>query len=150
MDAKEFLASVVPWDTDGFVTIHWRRPGNDKWPGRSCRTLADALAVVDEILTSNADADIFFCLSSQSDSTGKRSRAKAIGVGALWMDIDVKPDKPESYSTLEEAIKHLYYFCALLEIPDPSVVIKTGGGIHAYWYSDRTLTVDEWQPTPTH
>ena len=147
MDAKEFLASVVPWDIEGgYVTIHWRRPGNNKWPGRSCRTLEDALAVVDEILKSAADADIFFCLSSQSDSTGKRSRANALGVSALWVDIDVKPDKPECYSTLEEALKQLYYFCALLEIPDPSVVIKSGGGIHAYWYSDHTLMVDEWQP----
>jgi hypothetical protein len=148
VDAREFLASVVPWSEDegSYVTIHWRRPGNKKWPGRSCRTLEDALAVVDEILAANVDADIFFCLSSQKDSTGKRSRANAIGVRALWMDIDVKPDNPDTYNDVPDALLNLLYFCQLVEIPEPSIVIATGGGIHAYWYSDRTLTVDEWQP----
>jgi hypothetical protein len=143
VNAKEFLASVVPWDTDGYVTIHWRRPGNDKWPGRSCRTLEDALKVVGEILNSDADADIFFCLSSQSDSTGHRARANAVGVAALWMDIDIKPD---TYADVSDAIAALMLFCKLVEIPEPSVLIATGGGLHAYWYSDRTLMANEWQP----
>jgi hypothetical protein len=143
VDAREFLASVVPWDIEGgYVTIHWRRPGG-KWPGRSCRTLEDALAVVSEITDSAADTDIFFCLSSQSDNTGKRSRINALGVSALWMDIDIKPD---TYADIADAIADLLHFCRLVEIPEPSIIISTGGGIHAYWYSDRTLTVDEWQP----
>ena len=143
MDAREFLASVVPWDSGGYVTVHWRRPGNDKWPGRSCQTLDDALKVVDEILESEAAADIFFCLSTQREDSGKRSRANALALQSVWMDIDIKPD---GYGTLAEALSALLQFCALLEIPDPSIIVSTGGGLHAYWLSDRMLSVDEWQP----
>ena len=143
MDARKFLTSVVPWDTEGYITIHWRRPGNPKWPGRSCRTLDDALKIVDEILQSEANADIFFCCSSQKENSGKRSRANALALQSVWMDIDVKPG---AYDSVEEAVTHLLNFCKLVEIPFPSIIIETGGGIHAYWYSDRTLTVDEWQP----
>lgn len=143
MNAKEFLASVVPWDTDGYVTIHWRRPGLKNWPGRSCRTLDDAIAVVNEILDSAAGADIYFCLSSQNNDSGHRARHTALGVAALWMDIDIKPD---TYASREDALAALMYFCRLVEIPEPSVLISTGGGLHAYWYSDRTLTTNEWQP----
>src|SRR6478752_6586199 len=32
------------------------------------------------------------------------------------------------------------------QIPEPSLIVDSGGGLHVYWLSDRILSVDEWQP----
>src|SRR5262245_48548103 len=148
MDARQFLASVVPWpsdeDPDGYIVINWQRPDR-KWPGRSCRTVDDALTVVADAMAPQRN-NIFFCLSCQTENKGTRSKANALSVRALWMDMDVDPNNPEKYPSIEEAIADLFYFCQLLEIPRPSWVVASGGGVHAYWVSVDILTVEEWQP----
>ena len=47
---------------------------------------------------------------------------------------------------MSEALAALYNFCINHGIPKPSLIVRTGGGLHVYWLSDRVLTVDEWQP----
>jgi Domain of unknown function (DUF927) len=90
--------------------------------------------------------DIFFCLSCQRENGGARSKINAKSVRALWMDMDVDPNNPEKYPSIEEALADLFYFCQLLEIPPPSAVVSSGSGVHAYWISIDILTVDEWLP----
>jgi Domain of unknown function (DUF927) len=147
VDVRQFLASVVPWpsdaDPEGYVTINWQRPDR-KWPGRSCRTIEDALKIIAEIGTQ--PNNVFFCLSCQRENGGKRSKENAKSVRSLWVDLDVDPDDPNKYPSVAEAIADLFTFCLLLEIPRPSVVVLSGGGVHAYWISDVVLTVDEWLP----
>ena len=97
-------------------------------------------------LKAGAPANIYFCLSRQKLNRGHRDRKNALALQALWFDIDVDPKNPKKYRTISEAIAALFRFCAALGLPRPAFIIVTGGGIHAYWLSDRSLTVDEWQP----
>ena len=144
MDTRGFLAAVVPWDSGGYVTVNWQRP-DGIWPGRSCQSVEAALRIIDDI--KRGPNNVFFCLSTQRVNSGKRSRANAMALRSLFMDIDIDPndDTGKKYKSLEEAVAQLLYFCQLVEIPPPSIIIFTGGGIHVYWYSNRTLPVDEWQ-----
>lgn len=143
MDTKGFLQAVVPWDGH-YITIHWHRKGSKGLPGRSCQTIDDALqAVADATVT---EQDVYFCLSSQRLNSGKRGRTNAVGVSSAWMDVDIDPDDDSKYSTVEEALAAVFGFCTLLGIPRPSIIVKSGGGIHVYWLSDRVLTVEDWQP----
>lgn len=143
MDQKKFLASVVSWDTGGYVNITWQRLG--RWSSRFCQTVDDALRLANELAT--GPNNVFFCLSTQSITHGFRKGIYALMLGAVWVDMDVKPDKPEThYVSVEEAIVDLLLFCKRVKIPYPSIIVLTGGGIHAYWLSHRPLTVDEWKP----
>jgi len=141
---RDFLLAVVPWPAtkaDGFITIHWHRPGMD-FLGRSCRTIDEAL----QIITQLNGFDVYFCLSRQRDGRGKRSHANATGMQAIWTDADVDPDNPKCYASHEEAINAILDFCRQQQIPEPSLIVDSGGGLHVYWLSDRILSVDEWQP----
>jgi hypothetical protein len=143
VDARAFLLAVVPW-IEGYATIH-RHRAKKKFFGRSCRTIEDALGVVDEFKRLHED-NIYFCLSRQERNGGQRSREHATALYCVWFDVDIDPNDPTKYSTLAEAVASVLYFCQLVGIPEPSIIVITGGGIHCYWLSDRVLTVEEWQP----
>jgi hypothetical protein len=145
VDVRRFISSVVAWDSGGYVTVHWYRRDHEKWFGRSHRTIDDVLGTVAD-LESKELFDVYFCLSTQSENRGTRSRKNAKALRAVWADLDVDPDDPKKYPSVRAAFEALINFCRLLEIPLPSFVVKSGGGLHAYWASDRDLTVEEWQP----
>jgi len=144
MDVKRFLATVVAWESGGYITVHWYRSSEHRWFGRSHRTIDDVFVTVDDLKTK--PYDVYFCLSTQTENRGSRSRKNAKALRAAWMDFDVGADDPKKYPSVQAAFKALIEFCQLLEIPFPSFVVRSGGGLHAYWCSDRDLTVAEWQP----
>jgi hypothetical protein len=96
--------------------------------------------------------DIYYCLSSQAKTgpaingipTAVRNAQNADDVKALWLDVDVKPEK--GYATVDDAIAALGDFRARANLPPFSAIVLSGGGIHAYWISDVPLPVDEWRP----
>jgi hypothetical protein len=142
LSLKRFFELVVPWDVGGYLSIHWLLPGG--MPGRSCRTVDDALNTVAEL--ARGKVNIYFCLSRQKLNAGHRDRDNALALCSVWMDLDIDPDNPKKYATIEEALANLFLFCDQLGIPRPSILVASGHGLHAYWLSDRTLTVEEWQP----
>jgi Domain of unknown function (DUF927) len=145
MDIRGFLSTVIAWDSGGYVTVHWYSRDHRKWFGRSHRTLEDVVTTVTDLEAKDL-YDVYFCLSTQSENRGTRSRRNALALRALWFDLDVDPDNPKKYPSARAAFDELVNFCKLLEIPLPSCVVKSGGGLHVYWPSDRDLTVEEWQP----
>jgi hypothetical protein len=56
-------------------------------------------------------------------------------LGCLWVDIDVGPDK--SY----KSVSHVLRFLRKFEVK-PTIVVKSGYGIHAYWCLEDSRTVD--------
>jgi hypothetical protein len=144
VDIRRFLTAVIAWESGGYVTVHWYRKDHQRWYGRSHQTIDDVFTTVEDLESKN-QFDIYFCLSTQSENRGTRSRKNAKALRSLFADMDVDPDNPKKYPTLRAAFDALINFCRLLEIPLPSYVVKSGGGLHAYWVSDRDLLVDEWQ-----
>lgn len=61
---------------------------------------------------------------------------------SLWLDVD----STKQGKTVQESLKELLTFVATAKLPKPNVIVKTGGGLHAYWTFDEELTLAEWQP----
>lgn len=158
---KEFIARVVPWpgaNTPGVVNTHWRAKnsttGNFYWSGRPHNTVDSFVSLVSWVnQRQNFIQDVYFCLSLQS-KTGKYTRGKpgvarsadnAVALKAIWLDIDVK-DPPKGYATRDEALRSLDLFIKSAELPFPTAIVGSGGGLHVYWISKDALDPEAWQP----
>jgi Family of unknown function (DUF5906) len=143
-DVADFLSRVVPWPADnggsGFINVHWLR--DKKFSGRCVRDVDDMIAAAAEAV--NRKAEAYFCLSRQAQNAGTRTAKNALELKSIWLDIDVK-DKDDHYETLQEALDALRAFISRYALPLTSAVVRSGGGIHAYWISDRPLLVEEWR-----
>jgi len=165
--AQEYLAKVLPWPQDGddpaYINIHWSQDklnqyGKPFWSGRAVRSVKEATSTVQWALSLADVKDIYVCMSSQREATPKtskaghgyllpvRSQANAVAFKSLFMDLDAKGKDKDSYDTLAEALTAFTDFIAVVGLPNPNVIVKTGGGFHVYWTLDRALSRDEWQP----
>jgi hypothetical protein len=158
---KDFLSRVVPWpseQSDGYVNLHWRSLDNrDKtksfWGGKPVKDVDSFMGTAAWALQRENIKDIYFCTSLQAKA-GKntkgglkvmRSKELVVSLKAIWLDVDVK-EPPKGYATLEDAIEAIGKFIKDAELPPPSALVATGGGVHVYWISNKPLQLHEWQP----
>jgi hypothetical protein len=160
--AREYLPRVVPWPQDGetfLLNLHWTvdAPERDKpiWTGRAVRSVEEAIKTLKWALSLPNVRDIYFCQSAQSTATEKvsakghkyllpiRNQSTAVALKSIFLDIDVKGD---GYDTLEAGVIALEKFRADSKMPRPTMIVKSGGGLHVYWVMMRALTVSEWTP----
>ena len=97
--------------------------------------------------------DLYYCLSSQvkagktvGDRTwAQRNADNVAAFKAVWLDIDgYKAEK--GYGSLSDALTALKKFCQAAALPVPNALVCSGGGWHAYWISNRSLSEAEWRP----
>lgn len=172
--ARTYLARVLPWPQEGeppaFCNIHWTflpqdgNPRKDKtgklllpWHGRACRTVDEAIKQLEYLLGKETTRDVYACMSTQrtaDERTGRnnfkysvatREASNAVALKALFIDIDLKGGL-NGYDTQEELVTSLGNFLVATSLPQPSLVVSSGGGYHVYWTLDRALTPDEWLP----
>jgi len=96
---------------------------------------------------SAAGAECFFACG-EFETPGSRKADNAAGACAFWVDIDCGDDKADDgkgYRNLVEARDALAAFCQATELPAPTHVVESGGGIHAYWALDGFIPVDPWK-----
>jgi hypothetical protein len=159
-EITQFLARVQSWPKNpkddgasGYINVHWMvpRPGDKPWMrGGPVRTIVDFQKLVRWVLAQPDTSDIYFCTSLQrtakKNAGGRlkavRSKENALAFKAVWLDIDIRP---KGYATVQEAFDALFEFIARYHLPPPSAIITSGGGVHVYWISDRSLSVDEWR-----
>ena len=60
---------------------------------------------------------------------------------SFWLDIDYKLGTGEK----SEAIKAVKGWCATYGIPEPNLIVETGGGLHVYWVLDVELGAADWR-----
>jgi hypothetical protein len=162
--ARHYLAKVIPWPKteEAYVNLHWSevKPGADRpiWSGRACRTLDDAVRALTWIRALPGKREIYVCLSSQrlaEDKTSRngnkyraaiRGQYNVVALKSIFLDIDVEGIDNNSYANLGEAADALAKFIKDTSIPKPTVIVRSGGGLHVYWTMVRALTRDEWQP----
>jgi hypothetical protein len=147
-----FLSRVVPWPEGpdaGFINLHTHLPGG-RFNGVAVQTVDAFLREVEKARDLNEN--IYFCLSQQSKarSTGNghleaiRNAMGATALRAIWIDLDVGPDKP--YKTTEQALAELTRFLRETGLPKPSAMVASGsGGFHVYWFSKTPLIAGVWR-----
>lgn len=169
---RDFIARVLPWPVEdppghftGYVNIHWTVPGKGAakqfWNGQPVQTLNGFFNALTKIRAKKTTRDLYYCLSVQSDKAVKtkdgrpfdvavRSAENARALRSIWLDLDVSSSASKTgkveYVSLEEATEHLVAFIAHYRLPMPTATVKSGGGLHVYWISDKPLTVNEWAP----
>ena len=159
---REFLSRVLPWPADGepgYINIHVCGTGSDGkkfWTGSPTTNLDQFLQETSKALTWPTPPDIYMCMSRQAmtkppKKNGKiraaKSQDQALALKSIFLDVDVKPDKlDKGYATLPEAVDAVRQFVSAVPLPEPTALVMSGGGLHCYWVSSRSLTLAEWQP----
>ncbi len=159
----EFLERAIPWpepNGSGWGNLHWSltKDGAKRWRGSPFKTAKELISRAQQLAMAPADKaeDIFFCTSLQSQTesikykdhsftVASRHANTACAIKALFLDIDVK-DPPKGYASKTEAWDALKKFIIDAALPQPSAIVWSGGGMHVYWFSSRSLTVPEWRP----
>lgn len=154
------MERVVPWPSaggPGYVNLHWKivdpkDKGKAFWGGRPQQTVDNLLGLVAWCMGRPSQIkDLYFCLSLQSEigkysrgqATVKRMAKNAIALKAIWLDVDVK-EPPKGYASIDEALGEIARFVDAANLPPPTALVASGGGVHVYWISDRPLNPDEW------
>ncbi len=158
-ETKTFLSKIVAWpgDDPGFVNLHYSMPnrdgGKDIVTGKPFTDIDQFVSFASWALRSGHIREQWFCTSLQStagETLGGKPKAirlhqNAKLLKAIWVDIDVKDD-PKNYATIEEAWSAFSEFRRATDLPEPSAVVRSGGGLHVYWVSDTPLTPEAWAP----
>ncbi len=158
-ETREFLSKVVAWpgDEPGFVNLHYSMPnrdgGKDIVTGKPFTDIDQFLGFAGWALKADNIKEQWYCTSQQAIAgTTQNGKPKAIRLHqnarllkAIWIDIDVKDDS-KNYSSLQEAWAAFTAFRTTVHLPEPSGVVKSGGGLHIYWISEAPLTPEEWTP----
>lgn len=91
--------------------------------------------------------DAYFAVAEFA-SPDSRTTSNAIGAWAFIVDIDVGSDKAATgrgYASIEEALAALIEFCGKAGLPEPTIHVNSGAGLHAYWPFDAFLERVQWQ-----
>jgi hypothetical protein len=162
-DAKRFLERAVAWPVDpqkdpGLVNLHYlyKTDRGAFVGGKPYKTVQSCIAGLARLLQDPKVFDIWYCTSLQKKckttekggSFAERNQENALYMKSLWIDIDVKPDN--GYATVEDAWQAFAEFYNQYKLPRPSCIVKSGGGLHIYWFLDKPATPAEWRPVATH
>jgi hypothetical protein len=160
--ARHFIARVLAWPQEGdepaYGNLHWtsKRDGYDRpfWNGRACGDVEDFVSTLDWVFGQPDVQDIYFCTSTQrtceervsqkgfSYRNAIRNQQNAAKLKALFIDLDFK-----AYEGGEaEATTALLGFIKAIDLPRPTAIVSSGGGLHVYWTLMEALTPDEWTP----
>lgn len=159
---KTFLARTLPWPEEGehYVNVHWLQWSDNAqrsfWSGRAVRSVDEAARTIRWAQGLPDTRDIYICMSAQKEAEPKvsgkghhyflpiRNKQNAIALKDLYLDIDVKGGD-KGYDDLRAAGAALAEFVQAIDIPRPTMLIGSGGGMHAHWELDRALPPAEWQ-----
>jgi hypothetical protein len=148
----EFLRRVLPWpgDEPGYCNLHYSMVKRQGMAGLPFQKLADFEKAVQWANTHPGMAkDVYFCLGRQKD-IGKvingrayalRNHLNTVALKAIWLDLDVKE---KGYASVTEALQAIKAFCASENLPPPTALVGSGGGVHCYWISSKELPVEGW------
>lgn len=154
----EFMERVVVWpgpSGPGFINAHWQVPPTkgQGMRGRPFRELSEFMDFVQYAATKPGTyKEVFFCLSTQAETgkvihnrtTAHRHASKALALKSIWLDVDVKAP-PKGYLDIKEALTAINEFVKQADLPPPSALVFSGGGVHVYWISDKPLAPKEWR-----
>lgn len=158
-----FMANVVAWpgtvQDPGYVNLHYsmedrKDPKKKIVTGWPTRTVDDLVQKCAWAMSTNYIKDLWFCTSLQSQA-GKNSKGSPKAIRgtqfatfqkSIWIDVDVEPNNPKKYGTIEEALAAILLFAKTVKLPTPSALVFSGSGVHVYWISKTPLTPAEWGP----
>ncbi|TVS00892.1 MAG: DUF927 domain-containing protein, partial [Rhodospirillales bacterium] len=97
-----------------------------------------------EILAQQLDADGWDVYYAPAQFRGdRRLAADATHVPGLWADLDCGAGK--QYENEQVAMARLLQWLEQHQLPRPTHVVHSGGGLHVYWLFDAAVALDQWR-----
>lgn len=151
----QFLKTVLPENEGWFYVVRIQEPSTD--PNERPRHKAIPVNSPSKgewtANKHNADHGIFFTpftFNTDYEDTehGKRNvrrlDEKKLTCRAFWIDLDIG-DEPDKYPDKRTALHELMAACSET-MPNPTLLVDSGGGVHAYWVLDEALPLERWRP----
>jgi len=142
VDTATFIDAVVPSGNRYVGFTSSARPGVAHLP------FTDATSVNRQMdwAKKHGANDLYFALASfkeqKIDGKPCRKQTNVDKLKSIWLDVDFKAyDKPVDCVL---AVKEF-----LADIPSPTFVVNSGGGLHLYWCFEKPLPVPQWQMLAT-
>jgi len=76
-------------------------------------------------------------ISQASFRTFNRQRANFLASGCLFVDLDFYSNVYARNLTINQLISSVYIVCETFDIPEPSVIINSGGGLYLKWFIEH-------------
>jgi hypothetical protein len=157
-DMTRFLSRVLPWHSDTYIGVHHK--GAHGFPGKPCCSAEEAARAALYWNDPRRRTDVYVSMGALRDveqrmngegrsySVSKREGSNGAAWRGLWLDIDVKPDKPdEAYRTHDEARAAFDAFVIDAGLPQPTALVASGsGGLHAHFVLDTAISGEVWEP----
>lgn len=127
--AAGFLQSVFAGVDGGYIAISYK--GSNGFNTKAFP--AGGWEKITSFSESKSDMDLYFALGVLATSPKRGQRGKiddVVAIPGLWLDIDCAEGQHSAANlpTFEEAELKL-----LTAFPSPSILVHSGGGLHAYW-----------------
>lgn len=131
-----FWLNNIRHDGRGFIfTLKNNQPRNIVFDSHD-----DALLKIDELVSEGND--VFLSVGNMLENATSRSSENITDLKSLFIDLDCGPNK--HFIDQKDALVRLNTVLEATGFPHPSVVVNSGGGIHAYWCFDIPIPKDDW------
>jgi len=91
--------------------------------------------------------DVYFTVAEYNSSVSRKGK-NIHAIYGFHVDLDCGADKAvdgKGYTDWETAREALDDFLKKSGLPGPTVIIKSGGGLHCYWYLTEGLSHSAWK-----
>ena len=139
----QFLAEVSKGSPNGFLTLWDRESKQTRYFDLASSTLDEIKHHVDQLVHSGKD--VYYGVCSRIFDLGPSKRGALDDLHALtmiWADVDFAAEGHNSGKKYPENKDKALELLTSSELPAPSVVIHTGGGLHVYWLLTEPIIFD--------
>lgn len=140
MNTEQFLTKILA--AKGLKVIAELTP-DKRWRHTFCKHTTVAAKIAQK-LDERGRTVYHACATFKTDANRKQENAG--WMRSFWIDADVGEGRPDKYGTQKEAVLDIGRVCKELGLPLP-LIVKSGGGLHAYWVLDDDVPSELWVPT---
>jgi hypothetical protein len=136
-----YLENLLPWpeSNDDSAIVIAVEEKNGLWTEHYFRSIDEA----DQFIRSRSvDPNICGIFAGQAMMSGERCAENANEFKSIWIDIDLK--KFARRTDMDAVLDRFDSLRMEVDLPEPSVIVKTGGGAHVYWLFSRTVDQSRW------
>jgi hypothetical protein len=141
-----YLDNLLPWPQLGqgecvVVAVELAVPG---WRQHVVHSAPEAETLIRGL---SGDANVRGIFITQASMRSSRRAENATAFKSVWLDLDAKDfgtDGDDDNTRMQKVFSELEAFRAAVGLPQPSVLVRSGGGAHCYWVFAQPIAAERW------